>query len=45
MEVQFYSRSGDKWMVEIFDLPNDMIELPLFDMAFSLADMYDAVKI
>ena len=45
MEVQFYSRSGDKWMVEIFDLPNDMIELPLFDMAFSLADMYDSVKI
>lgn len=45
MEVQFYSRSGDKWTVDIFDLPNDMIELPLFDMAFSLADMYDAVKI
>jgi Uma2 family endonuclease len=45
MEVQFYSRSGDKWTVEIFDLPNDVIELPLFDMVFSLADMYDAVKI
>jgi Uma2 family endonuclease len=45
MEVQFYSRSGDKWMVEVFDLPNDVIELPLFDTAFSLADMYDSVKI
>jgi Uma2 family endonuclease len=45
MEVQFYSRSGDKWMVEVFDLPNDVIELPLFDTTFSLADMYDTVKI
>jgi Uma2 family endonuclease len=45
MEVQFYSRSGDKWMVEVFDLPNDVIELPLFDTSFSLADMYDRVKI
>jgi Uma2 family endonuclease len=45
MEVQFYSRSGDKWMVEVFDLPNDVIDLPLFDTAFSLADMYDRVKI
>ena len=45
MEVQFYSRSGDKWTVELFDLPNDVIDLPLFDMAFSLADMYDTVKI
>jgi Uma2 family endonuclease len=45
MEVQFYSRSGDKWMVEVFDLPNDLIDLPLFDTAFSLADMYDSVKI
>jgi Uma2 family endonuclease len=45
MEVQFYSRSGNKWMVEIFDLPNDMVELPLFNRTFSLADIYDAVKI
>jgi Uma2 family endonuclease len=45
MEVQFYSRSGSKWMIDIFDLPNDMIELPLFNMTFSLADIYDAVKI
>jgi Uma2 family endonuclease len=45
MAVQFYSRSGDKWMVEVFDLPNDVIDLPLFDTAFSLADMYDTVKI
>jgi hypothetical protein len=45
MEVQFYSRSGSKWMVEIYDLPNDMVELPLFNMAFSLADIYDGIKI
>ena len=45
MAVQFYSRSGNKWMIEIFDLPNDMVELPLFDMSFSLADIYDAIKI
>ena len=45
MEVQLYSRSGDKWTVELFDLPNDLIELPLFDTSFSLADMYDTVKI
>jgi Uma2 family endonuclease len=45
MEVQFYSRSGNKWMIEIFDLPNDMVELPLFNRTFSLADIYDAVKI
>ncbi len=45
MEVQFYSRSGDKWTVDIFDLPNDVIDLPLSDTSFSLADMYDSIKI
>ena len=45
MEVQFYSRSGDKWTIDIFDLPTDVVDLPLFDTSFSLADMYDAVKI
>jgi Uma2 family endonuclease len=45
MEVQFYSRSGNKWMVDIYDLPNDMVELPLFETAFSLADIYDGIKI
>lgn len=45
MEVQFYSRSGDKWTVDIFDLPNDTVDLPLFDTSLSLADMYDTVKI
>jgi Uma2 family endonuclease len=45
MEVTVYSRSGDKWTVELFDLPNDVVELPLFDTSFSLADMYNMVKI
>jgi Uma2 family endonuclease len=45
MEVQFYSRNGDKWTVDIFDLPNDIVDLPLFDASFSLADMYDTIKI
>lgn len=45
MEVTVYSRSGDKWTVDLFDLPNDLVNLPLFDTVFSLADMYDAVEI
>jgi Uma2 family endonuclease len=45
MEVTVYTRSGDKWTVDLFDLPNDIVDLPLFDTSFSLADMYDAVKI
>ena len=45
MEVTLYTRSGDKWTVELFDLPNDVVELPLLDTAFSLADMYNMVKI
>lgn len=45
MEVSVYTRSGDKWTFDLFDLPNDVVELPLFDTAFSLADMYDAVEI
>ena len=45
MEVTVYSRSGDKWTVDLFDLPNDLVNLPFFDTVFSLADMYDAVEI
>ena len=45
MEVSVYRRSGDKWTVDVFDLPNDIIELPLFDTSFSLSDMYNMVKI
>lgn len=45
MEVTVYTRSGDKWTVDLFDLPNDVVNLPIFDTTFSLADMYDTVKI
>lgn len=43
MLVEMYSRHEKRWFYDSFLLPSDIIELPIFDIDLSLADIYEDV--
>ncbi len=43
MRVEMYSRSGNRWFYDQFSEPEDLVELPIFDINLKLSDIYEDV--
>ena len=44
MYVEFYSRQGNNWVFNHFELPEETLELPDFNLKLTLSEMYHRVK-
>ncbi len=43
MLVEMYSRNGNRWFYNQFTEPESIVEMPIFDINLSLADIYEDV--
>ena len=44
MYVELYKRKDNAWILDQFELPEDIVSLPLFDLKISLTEIYHRVK-
>jgi Uma2 family endonuclease len=43
IQVEMYSRHGNRWFYDSFTLLSDVLELPIFDIELSLTNIYEDV--
>jgi Uma2 family endonuclease len=44
MYVELYKRKDNAWILDQFELPEDVVSLPLFNLTISLTEIYHRVK-
>jgi Uma2 family endonuclease len=44
MYVELYKRQGNTWVFQQFESPDDILNLPLFDLSITLTEIYHRVK-